>query len=64
MACDHHIELTGDPHEKSGVYKLLDPEEKFLGKYIAENVQKGFICPSKSPVGAGILFVPKEDGGL
>ena len=64
QACDHQIELTGDPPRKGGVYKLSDPEDLVLRKYISEHVQKGFIRPSKSPVGAGILFVPKKDGGL
>ena len=63
-ACDHQIELTGDPPRKGGVYKLSDPEDLVLREYISEHVQKGFIRPSKSPVGAGVLFVPKKDGGL
>ena len=32
--------------------------------YLDENLEKGFIQPSKSPAGAPILFVKKKDGSL
>ena len=32
--------------------------------FLEENLAKGFIQESKSPVGAPILFVPKKDGSL
>ncbi|KNZ63077.1 putative gag/polymerase/env polyprotein, partial [Puccinia sorghi] len=32
--------------------------------YIAENVAKGFLQPSKSNKGSPVLFVPKKDGSL
>jgi hypothetical protein len=32
--------------------------------YLTENLAKGFIRHSKSPVGAPILFVKKKDGSL
>ena len=35
-----------------------------LRRYLQENLNKGFIRPSKSPAGAPILFVPKKDGSL
>ena len=35
-----------------------------LKKYIKDNLEKGFIVPSTSPVGALILFTKKRDGGL
>ncbi|SPC67200.1 related to reverse transcriptase [Ustilago sp. UG-2017b] len=35
-----------------------------LHKYLDENLAKGFIQPSKSPVRSPVLFVPKKDGGL
>lgn len=62
--CNHKIELTGPPPTKGGIYRLSDPEDQVLQDYISENVEKDFIRPSKSPVGAGILFVPKHNGGL
>ncbi|SPC63756.1 related to Gag-pol polyprotein [Ustilago sp. UG-2017b] len=35
-----------------------------LRKYLDENLEKGFIRPSKSPARSPVLFVPKKDGGL
>ena len=40
QACDHQIELTGDPPRKGGVNKLLDPKDLVLCEYISENIQK------------------------
>jgi hypothetical protein len=33
-----------------------------LAKLIKELLEKGFICPSSSPWGAPVIFVPKKDG--
>jgi hypothetical protein len=46
------------------IYSLTEPELVELRKYIMENLQKGFIRPSKSPAGAPIFFVGKKDGSL
>ncbi|KAJ1043900.1 hypothetical protein NDA10_001892 [Ustilago hordei] len=35
-----------------------------LRRYLDENLEKGFIRPSKSPARSPVLFVPKKDGGL
>ncbi|KAJ1028332.1 hypothetical protein NDA18_002996 [Ustilago nuda] len=35
-----------------------------LRRYLDENLEKGFIRPSKSPARSPMLFVPKKDGGL
>jgi transposase InsO family protein len=45
------------------IYRLSQSEEILLKKWIDENVAKGLIRPSKSPVAAPIFFVPKKDGG-
>ena len=39
-------------------------EVKFLEEYLKENLAKGFIRKSHSPISHRILFVPKKDGGL
>jgi hypothetical protein len=33
-----------------------------LKEHIKELLEKGFICPSSSPLGAPVIFVPKKDG--
>jgi hypothetical protein len=42
----------------------LEPELQALHDYLTENLAKGFVQHSKSPVGASILFVKKKDGSL
>ena len=39
-------------------------ELEVLREYIDEMLAKGFIVPSKSPLGAPVLFTKKSDGGL
>src|SRR5258708_7673337 len=46
------------------IYSLLPPELTVLREFLEENVQNGFICPSKSPWGSLVLFVKKKDGSL
>ena len=46
------------------IYGLSEPELEALRTYLDENLEKGFIQPSKSPAGAPILFVKKKDGSL
>ena len=46
------------------IYRLSEPELQALRTYLDENLEKGFIQPSKSPAGASILFVKKKDGSL
>jgi hypothetical protein len=36
-------------------------ELKLLKEYIDDNLKKGFIRPSKSPIGSLMLWVPKKD---
>ena len=42
------------------IYGLSEPELQALRTYLDENLEKGFIQPSKSPTGAPILLVEKE----
>src|SRR5258708_8862145 len=46
------------------IYLLLPPELTVLREFLEENVQNGFIHPSKSPWGSPVLFVKKKDGSL
>jgi hypothetical protein len=43
-------------------YRMATPELAELKEYIKELLEKGFICPSSSPWGAPVIFVPKKDG--
>jgi hypothetical protein len=43
-------------------FRMTTPELAELKKHIKELLEKGFICPSSSPWGAPMIFVPKKDG--
>jgi|SRR6266702_4508224 len=42
----------------------MPKESSTLSEYISEHLQKGFICPSKSPLASPFFFVDKKDGKL
>jgi len=46
------------------IYPLTDTESKAIKEYIKENLSKGFIRKSKSPVCAPVFFVFKKNGEL
>jgi len=46
------------------IYGLSESKLQALRDYLTENLAKGFIRHSKSPVGAPILFVKKKDGSF
>jgi hypothetical protein len=52
------------PMPPKKIYKLSPNENQELKKYLDEMLAKGFIETSDAPIGAGIFFVPKSDGGL
>lgn len=56
--------LPGSTPPKGRIFPLSQPESKSMKKYIEEELAKGFIRPSTSPVSAGFFFVQKKDGGL
>ncbi|MBW0476282.1 hypothetical protein O181_015997 [Austropuccinia psidii MF-1] len=62
--CDHHIKLEGLLPPVGVIYALSNQESETLWAYISENVEKGFIRPSCSSMGAPVRFVKKKDGGL
>jgi hypothetical protein len=43
-------------------FRMTTPELAELKEHIRELLEKGFICPSSSPWGAPVIFVPKKDG--
>ena len=62
---DHPINLLDNQQSSYGlIYNLGLVEPKMLKIYIKANLANGFICSSKSPAGATILFVKKKDGSL
>ncbi|MBW0487916.1 hypothetical protein O181_027631 [Austropuccinia psidii MF-1] len=63
-ACDHHIKLQGLLPPVGVIYSLSNQESETAWAYISKNVNKGFIRPSSSSIGAPVLFVKKKDGGL
>lgn len=62
---DHKIELTeANSLRFSPLYGQTLAELKATRDYLAENLQKGFIVPSKAPFAAPVLYVKKPDGSL
>jgi hypothetical protein len=43
-------------------FRMTTPKLAELKEHIKELLEKGFICPSSSPLGAPVIFVPKKDG--
>ncbi|KAK4695939.1 hypothetical protein P7C70_g8461, partial [Phenoliferia sp. Uapishka_3] len=62
---DHKIPIQDDTKiPESRIYPLSESELESIRKYLEENLKRGFIRPSSSPVAAPILFVKKKDGSL
>jgi predicted aspartyl protease len=62
---DHAIDLKpGTTPPFSKIYPMNLTEQKHLDEFLEENLQKGYIIPSKSPAGAPVFFVKKKDGSL
>ncbi|KAL1249800.1 hypothetical protein QQF64_020805 [Cirrhinus molitorella] len=61
-ASDCAIDLIpGSLPPKGRVFPLSQPESEAMQAYIEEELAKGFIRPSTSPVSAGFFFVKKKD---
>ena len=60
---DHRIDLVKD-HKIHGqkLYRLSPAEDKELQEQLSSLEKLGFIEPSVSPFGSGVLFVPKPNG--
>ena len=62
---DHTIDLKEDFVPKDcKIYPLSPPEQVELDKFIDENLAKGYIRPSKSPMASLFFFVDKKDRKL
>ena len=62
---DHKIEMKPDFVPKSFKTYNLTPEEQIeLDKFLKENLDKGYIRPSQSPMASPFFYVTKKDGKL
>ena len=61
----HKIELKDTFIPKSfKTYNLTLEEQTELDKFLKENLEKGYIWPSQSPMASPFFFVGKKDPGL
>lgn len=61
---DHHIELTTDEFPKPKVYPTPQKYQEALKQFIEDNLRKGFIRESSSPLASPLFFIPKPNGDL
>jgi hypothetical protein len=62
---DHKIELKDTFAPKSfKTYNLTPAEQIKLDKFLKDNLEKGYIRPSQSPMASPFFFVDKKDGKL
>lgn len=63
---DHAIDLKPDAPEtmRTKIYPMSPNEQEELDRFLADNLQKGYIRPSKSPLASPVFFVKKKDGKL
>jgi len=62
---DHKIEMKADFKPKVfKKYNLSPIEQRELDKFIDENLEKGYIVPSQSPMASPFFFVSKKDGSF
>ena len=62
---DHVIDLKSDFIPKDcKVYPLSPLEQNKLDEFLEENLSKGYIRPSKSPISSPFFFVSNKDVGL
>ena len=62
---DHKIEMKpGFEPKLFKTYNLMQEEQTELDKFLKENLDKGYIKPSESPMASPFFFVKKKDGKL
>ncbi|KAJ3529572.1 hypothetical protein NMY22_g8944 [Coprinellus aureogranulatus] len=63
---DHAIDFlpNAPPTLRTKVYPMSPNEQQELIRFLEENLQKGYIRPSKSPLASPMFFVKKKDGKL
>jgi hypothetical protein len=65
-AYDHTINLKPETPETicSKVYPMPVNKQEELDRFLTDNICKGYIVPSKSPIASPVFFVKKKDGQL
>ena len=59
---DHEIELKeGFIPKKAKVYPMSPTEKEEVEAFVKHQLEKGYICPSKSPQTSPVFFVPKKE---
>lgn len=61
-AINLHPEASTEIHSK--VYPMPVNEQAELDRFLEENMAKGYIVPSKSPMASPVFFIKKKDGSL
>ncbi|KAF8662389.1 hypothetical protein AX16_001162, partial [Volvariella volvacea WC 439] len=62
---DHPIDLKPDFVPKDcKIYPLPPQHQNELDAFLTENLKKGYIRPSQSPMASPFFFIGKKDGGL
>lgn len=63
---DHAIDLKPDAPEtmRTKIYPMSANEQEELNRFLEDNLRKGYIRPSKSPLASPVFFVKKKDGKL
>jgi hypothetical protein len=63
---DHAIDLEPDAvaHWKVKSYPMSPAEQVELDKWLEEDLTKGYLQPSKSPMASPVFFIKKKDGKL
>jgi len=66
QAWDHAIEFKKDAPDAVDckVYPMNRIEDEVVQKFICEELEKGYICESKSPYASSFFFIHKKDGKL
>jgi len=65
-SCDHAIEFKKGAPEviDCKIYPMTRVEDAALDDFIDEQIEKGYIRPSKSPYASSFFFIKKKDGKL
>ena len=63
---DHAIDLVPEAKAawKAKIYPMSPNEQAELNKFLDEQLEKGYIKPSKSPLASPVFFIKKKDGRL
>ena len=63
---DHAIDLVPEAKAvwKAKIYPMSPNEQGELNKFLDEQLEKGYIELSKSPLASPVFFIKKKDGKL